>query len=160
MFRSIIAIHFSATCNLDRNLILLLALTNKLNTIFIFYFYLILTKKRDDVEGWILYYQDIVQLFRNLIRKMTEDADLYRHQIKNLEHANAQLSAKMGNFEEKKLALLKLAELNEVDKANLSKAFWELKTRINVKANDNEVLRDQIARLEHELKKVLSYECN
>ena len=82
---------------------------------------------------------------------MSDDADFFKNQIRNLEQANAELSAKMGNFEEKKLALLKLAELNEFDKVSLSNAFMDLRTRLNVRANDNAVLRDRVARLEREL---------
>ncbi len=53
------------------------------------------------------------------------DAEIlaYRHQIKNLKN---ELASKFIRFDEKKAALLKLAEINEVDRANLNKAFCKL----------------------------------
>lgn len=61
--------------------------------------------------------------YKALVRKLNEDLVLYRQQLRNLELSNVQLTSKMGNFEDKKLALLKLAELNEMDKSKLNKSF-------------------------------------
>ena len=54
---------------------------------------------------------------------MNEDLTLYKEQVRNLELANVQLSSKMSNFQDKKAALIKLAEINELDKNNLNKSF-------------------------------------
>lgn len=54
---------------------------------------------------------------------MNEDLTLYKEQVRNLELANVQLTSKMSNFQDKKAALIKLAEINELDKTNLNKSF-------------------------------------
>ncbi len=61
--------------------------------------------------------------YRALIRKLVEDLDLYKAQIRNLELINVQMSTKMSNFQDKKRALIKLAEIDQYDKSNLNKTF-------------------------------------
>ncbi len=85
--------------------------------------FLLIFNKSNDLESWLNYYQNIQNSYRFLVRKMKEDAELNKKQIENLQQANSQLSLKMDNFADKKLQLLKLAEINEMDKANLNKAF-------------------------------------
>lgn len=76
-----------------------------------------------DLEGWIGYYTNLINAYKALVKKMNEDIVLYRQQLRNLELSNSQLSSKMNNFEDKKQALLKLAEINETDKAKLNQSF-------------------------------------
>ena len=78
---------------------------------------------RTDTDGWIAYYQNLLQAYRALARKMNEDLNLAKNQLRNLELSNVQLSTKMANFENKKYQLLKLAEISELDKTNLNKTF-------------------------------------
>jgi hypothetical protein len=108
---------------------------------------------------------------------MNDDLNLYRQQLRNLELANIQLTTKMTNFEDKKSALIKLAEINEMDKTKLNQTFCnmklklnlkfffktkkcfftnkdEIKTRLAIKTNENLVLKDQIERLKKELLRV------
>lgn len=76
-----------------------------------------------DLEGWIGYYNNLLNAYKALVKKMNEDIILYRQQLRNLELSNNQLSSKMNNFEDKKQALLKLAEINETDKVKLNQSF-------------------------------------
>ena len=89
---------------------------------------LIFLKKKTsvDMDGWITYYQNLLSAYRALARKMNEDLNLYKAQMRNLELANVQLSTKMSNFENKKQVLLKLAEITDSDKSNLNKSFCKL----------------------------------
>jgi hypothetical protein len=79
--------------------------------------------RRNDAEGWAFYYQNLVPAYKSLVRKMNDDLNLYRQQLRNLELANIQLTTKMTNFEDKKSALVKLAEINEMDKTKLNQTF-------------------------------------
>ncbi|RMZ98244.1 coiled-coil domain-containing 33-like [Brachionus plicatilis] len=106
-----------------------------------------------DMEGWVSYYSNLINAYKALVKKMNEDIVLYRQQLRNLELSNNQLSSKMNNFEDKKQALLKLAEINETDKTKLNQSFIELKTRIAIKTNENVVLKDQIDRQRRELER-------
>ena len=54
---------------------------------------------------------------------MDADSSLFKNQIRNLEIANAQLTARLDNSNEKRLDLLKQAELDKMDRAKLQKAF-------------------------------------
>jgi hypothetical protein len=47
----------------------------------------------------------------------------YKETIRNLEIANAQLTARLDNSNEKRLDLIKQAELDKMDRAKLQKAF-------------------------------------
>jgi hypothetical protein len=58
---------------------------------------------------------------------MNEDLTLYKQQLRNLELSNVQLTTKMSNFENKKSALIKLAEINEMDKTKLNQSFRKFK---------------------------------
>ena len=58
---------------------------------------------------------------------MKEDLTLYKQQLRNLELSNVQLTTKMSNFENKKSALIKLAEINEMDKTKLNQSFRKFK---------------------------------
>lgn len=77
----------------------------------------------NDLEGWVGYYTNLLNAYKALVKKMNEDIILYRQQLRNLELSNNQLSSKMNNFEDKKQALLKLAEINETDKVKLNQSF-------------------------------------
>jgi len=55
-----------------------------------------------------------------MVKEMDAEILAYRHQIKNLKN---ELSTKLIRIDEKKAALLKLAEINEVDRTNLNRAF-------------------------------------
>ena len=61
--------------------------------------------------------------YRALIRKLVNDLELYKTQIRNLELINVQYQTKLTNFQDKKQALIKLAELDQHDKSNLNKSF-------------------------------------
>jgi hypothetical protein len=61
--------------------------------------------------------------FKNLARKMDSDLALYKNTTRNLEIANAQLTARLDNSNEKRLDLMKQAELDKMDRAKLQKAF-------------------------------------
>ena len=75
------------------------------------------------MDGWMTYYQNLLQAYRALARKMNEDLNLAKNQLRNMELSNVQLTTKMSNFENKKYQLLKLAEISELDKNNLNKTF-------------------------------------
>ncbi|CAF0799674.1 unnamed protein product [Brachionus calyciflorus] len=107
----------------------------------------------NDIEGWLIYYTNILNAYKSLVKKMNEDLVLYRQQIRNLELSNVQLTTRMNNFEDKKTVLIKLAEINETDKTKLNQSFLELKSRIALKTNENIVLKDQIERLQREIEK-------
>ena len=86
-----------------------------------------------------------------MVKEMDKEIIAYRNQIRNLK---VDLSSKMNGLNEKKAALLKLAEINEVDRTNLNKAFLELRTRLAVKSSENTTLKDHIAVLERKLERV------
>jgi hypothetical protein len=54
---------------------------------------------------------------------MIHEMSNLKQQMVNLELSNTQLRSKLGNFEEKKLVLLKLAQMNETDKGKLNEYF-------------------------------------
>ena len=60
------------------------------------------------------------RLYRSMVKEMDSEITAYRMQIKNL---RAEVATRMVGINEKKAALLKLAEINEVDRSNLNKAF-------------------------------------
>ena len=57
---------------------------------------------------------------------MDADSSMQKTQIHNLELANAHLGARLDNSNEKRLDLVKQAELDKMDKAKLHKDFREL----------------------------------
>ena len=57
---------------------------------------------------------------------MNEDMEMYKNQIRNLEISNAQLRARMEGLNDKRLDLLKQAEIHAMDKAKLEKAYRKL----------------------------------
>jgi hypothetical protein len=74
----------------------------------------------DDLQSWVKYYKNLSHLYRSMVKEMDAEILAYRHQIKNLKN---ELSTKLIRIDEKKAALLKLAEINEVDRTNLNRAF-------------------------------------
>jgi hypothetical protein len=48
---------------------------------------------------------------------------LYKHQLRNLERSNKTMSDKLTDLEDKNKEMLKLAEINEMDKAKLAKEY-------------------------------------
>ncbi len=71
----------------------------------------------------VLYYKQLMGAFKNLARRMDSDMSHYKETIRNLEIANAQLTARLDNSNEKRLDLIKQAELDKMDRAKLQKAF-------------------------------------
>jgi hypothetical protein len=54
---------------------------------------------------------------------MYEELTILKSHIRNIETSNVNLRSKLGNFEEKKYNLMKLATLNEKDKSKLNEIF-------------------------------------
>lgn len=54
-----------------------------------------------DTDGVIYYYYDLLLKYRGLVRKMDDDTDLLRKQLKTTEQVNFQLTNRMANFAEK-----------------------------------------------------------
>ena len=104
----------------------------------------------DDLNAWVAYYRNLAKFYRGLIKKLNEDIGIFKTQLRNSE---TQLTAKLTNFAEKKKALLKLAEINEGDRANLNKSFLELRTRLALKTTENSNLKEQVALLQQKLDK-------
>jgi hypothetical protein len=76
----------------------------------------------------LIYYRDVFGLFKNMARRMWDDMETYKNQIRNLEIANAQLMARVDSLTDKKDDLIKQAELNEMDRAILQKKYRKLKS--------------------------------
>lgn len=68
----------------------------------------------------VIYYKNVSRVYRSIVKQMDDESVAYKNHIKGLK---GQLAVKMTNIDAKKAALLKLAEINELDRANLNKAF-------------------------------------
>lgn len=68
----------------------------------------------------VIYYKNVSRVYRSIVKQMDDELVAYKNHVKGLK---SQLAVKMTNIDEKKAALLKLAEINELDRSNLNKAF-------------------------------------
>ena len=55
----------------------------------------------NDIDSVLHYYNNLMTSYRGLVRKMDDDSDVYKKQIRTLEQVNYQLTNKMANFAEK-----------------------------------------------------------
>lgn len=74
------------------------------------------------MTSWVNYYRNMSRLYRSMVKEMDNEITAYRTQIRSL---RSEVASKMTGINEKKAALMKLAEINEVDRSNLNKAFCE-----------------------------------
>ena len=102
----------------------------------------------DDLTSWVNYYRNMSRLYRSMVKEMDSEITAYRMQIKNL---RAEVATRMVGINEKKAALLKLAEINEVDRSNLNKAFCRDNFQVSSFFRD-EARNKRIRKLSRDLK--------
>lgn len=80
-------------------------------------------RREDDVDGWFDYYQREVTNYKQAIRRVIQDVVQLREQHKTLTAANADLKAKVENFDKKKKVLYEIFEGDKIDKAKMQDIF-------------------------------------
>jgi hypothetical protein len=75
------------------------------------------------------YYKDLLEAYKNLIRQLTDENDLNKAKVRNLELSNTELSTRVKSFEERSRSLLKMTEINEIDRTKLNETFSNIKNK-------------------------------
>lgn len=80
-------------------------------------------RRDDDIDGWFDYFQRMVTVYKQAIRRIVQDVTQLRDQHKTLTAANQDLKAKINKFDQKRKALVDIFEGDKLDKAKLNDIF-------------------------------------
>lgn len=83
-------------------------------------------RREDDVDGWFDYFQREITNYKQAIRRVIQDVVQLREQHKTLTAANADLKAKVENFDKKKKVLYEIFEGDKIDKAKMQDIFSKI----------------------------------
>lgn len=75
------------------------------------------------MQEWLIFYYKMCVALSSIVQQINEEFSNIKATIRNLELSNAHLRSKIENFEEKKNSLMKIAQLNEMDRSKLNELF-------------------------------------